>query len=240
MRIVSIPSIVLAICSVLTCPGADATNRINGPQPKSPVIKTNFVADAELTGQEIKQALSLAQQCGIGQPGEIRTFYYLPSRIKGLLVKSEERVKGADILFDEIVLMKTDWEDFKPDEKAKKVGKFWANPSHKFTTHLRVYDFRKEKIRVRIGNGITTELADKIIPLIAAKKVLFPNNPPIIGYDEMKKMIDSKPSGLEKPLEDQPKLNSKLWLYFEGTRNALEFHFEKGELILDEMIFIYV
>ncbi len=73
----------------------------------------------------------------------------------------------------------------------KRVGEFWAKPSDKFTTHLRVCDFRGEKIRVQIVDGISTKLADKVIALVAARKVRFGSKPGDLNVfeDEMRKML---------------------------------------------------
>jgi hypothetical protein len=191
-----------AMCGVPNVLCADSASRTNSPQENLPQVKTIFEEDAKLTEQEVKDVLSLARQCGINQPTEVRTVHILPSGGKDVLVKSVELFKGADITFDEISITKSGWTHSEPGKEAKQIGNFWAEPSDKSTTHLRVYDFRGEKIRVGIGTGITTELADKIIPLIAAKKVTYSDNKSIdYERDEMERMIDSKPSGISKAWE---------------------------------------
>jgi hypothetical protein len=241
MRAAAILCVLFAICGVFNCAGADATNRTNNAQDKTPQVKTIFEADAKLTDKEVKDVVFLAKQCGISQTSEVLTGYYLPGGERCITVKSVEMVKGADITYDEIIVGKTGWSDPDPFEMVKRVGSFWAKPSDKFTTHLRIYDFRGEKIRVDIGTDIAAELADKIIPLIAERKVRYRNADNIgLGYslDEMKKMINSKPSGISKPLGGSK--DGELWLNFGDTLNALQFHFEKGEVVLDQVIYINV
>ncbi len=151
-------------------------------------------------------------------------------------MKSVERIKGADITFEEITIGKEGWTDLEVSREAKRIGGFCANASDKFTTHLRVYNFRGERIRVRIGDGITTELFDKVIPLIAAKKVRFPSGERALDFQrrEMEDMLGLKPSGLAKQAD------GKLWLHCVDQLNALQFRFEKGEAILEHVIYINI
>jgi hypothetical protein len=228
-------SLLLLVCGILQCVGADTGGRTNSSPQKVPQIKTIFVDDAKLTDQEVKDVVSLARQCGISEPGEIRTFHYLPTTHRGISVKSVELVQGSDITFDEIHIGNIKWTKSVPDENTKRVADFCATPSEKYTTHLRVYDFRGEQIRVQIWAGITPELADKIIPLIAAKKVRFPDNKGLINSNnEMKMMIDLKPSGISKNDD------GGLWLHVSGLLNVVKFRFDNGEIVLEQVIHIVI
>ena len=197
-------------------------------------VKTNFEADAVLSPQEVKEVISLAQQCGISRPAEIRTFHYIPGGGRGVAVKSVERVKGSDITFDNIAIGKLGWTDFEAPKKNR-LGKFWANPSEKYTTHLRVCDFRGEKIRVNLDTGVTAELCDKVISLIAEGKVRLPSNQSLaFERSEMKEMLRLKPSGLSR------QENGRLWLHFTDRLDALQFRIEKGEIIPESVIQIVI
>lgn len=214
-----------------------ASNNVGHSQPeKLPPIRTKFEANAELTAREVSEVISLARQCGISQPAEVRTFYFLPAGGRGVEVKSMERINGADVAFDELRIRKGGWTDIEASGNVKRVGGFWAEPSGKFTRHFRVQDFRGERIRVDIGAGITDELADKVIALIAAKKVRFPSNDRALDFQrrELEEMVGLKPSGLSK--QD----DGKLWLHFVGRLDALEFRFEKGQVILEQVIRIVI
>lgn len=225
---------IFAICAIAICAPAGPSINTNKPTEKAPKIKTTFAPNAELTPQEIKDVLALAKQCGISQPGEVSTFQWLSGGGYGVEVKSVELVKGRDITFDKIVMGKTGWTDIGLDDHVKRVGKFWATPSQKYPTHLRMYDFRGEQIRIYIDKGITTELADKIIPLIAAKKVRFPDETGVFFFRDMKEMINSKPSGLTKESD------GKLLLHFERDLDVLQFRFENNEIVLEDVIHINI
>ena len=213
-----------------------ATNISHGLLQQPPQVITNFQNGASLSQAEVNEVILLARQCGIIQPGEVRTFYWLPVGGRGVAVKSVEQINEADITYDEIIIGKDGWTDIGPSGEVKRVGRFWAKSSDKSSTHLRMYDFRGERIRVRIGDGITTELADKVIPLIAAKKVRFPPEEGALDFQrrEMKEMMGLKPSGLSK------EFNGELWLHFADRWNTLQFRFEKGEVILEQVINISV
>jgi len=189
-----------------------------------------------LTPREVTEVVSLARECGISEPEEVRTFYWLPGGGKGVTVKSVERTNAADITFDEIEIGKSGWTGFGASGTVKRVGGFWAEASGKFTRHFRVYDFRGERIRVNIREGITTDLADKVIPIIEAKKYRFSSNDGALQFErpEMEKMVGAKPSGLSK------QQNGELWLHVEDQLNALQFRFEKGEVILVGVIHINI
>jgi len=212
-----------------------ATNAIQTTVGDSRKVKTIFEDDAKLTEQEVKDVLLLARQCGIDQPAEVRTFHFLPGSDHGIEVKSIAETNGLDVAFDTIRIRDIDWGFSESNKTSMRAGKFWAVPAAKDTTHLRLYDFGKEKIGVQLF-GITPELADKIIPLIAAKKVRYPESkgPYDHDSDRLKKILDSKPRGLSRERD------GKLGLYFENQLNILQFRFEKGEVILEKVLFVVI
>jgi len=242
MRIISRTYAVLASCGILCCAGAgvslhaEQANVIHGQPQKSREVETKFEHGAVLTPREITEVISLARACGISEPREVQTFSRLPGVARGVSVKSVERTNGVDITFDQIVIGKSGWTDSEPSQTAKRVGSFWAEASNNYTRHLRVYNFRGERIRVDLGDGITTDIADRIIPLIAAKKFRFFSKNGALQFDqsEMEKFAKMKPSGLSKQ-ED-----GDVWLHFEGQLDGLQFRFEKGEIILIRVVYINV
>ena len=233
---------VLVSCGLLCWSSGRAADKaakggaIRKPDTRMPGVLTNFVKGASLTTRELGQVLMLAEQCGIAEPGEVSTMYFLPGGGRGIHVKSVDRTSGRDIAVDELMIGKVGWTDMIPAKDAKWVGKLWAGPSYKYTRHLRVYDFRGERIRVEISGGVSADVADKAIPLIAARKVRFP--PKEGAFDnqrrEMEKMLAAKPTALSK--QD----DGTLWLRVEGTMDALQMRFEKGEVVLEHVITIHV
>lgn len=203
---------------------------------KVPAVRTIFEKGASLTPRELGQALVLAKECGISEPGEVSTMYFIPGGGKGIHVKSTERISGRDIAVDELTIGKAGWTEMTPGKDAKRVGKLWAVPSDKYTRHLRVYDFRGERIRVQMSGGISAELADKVMALIAARQVRFRAKDGVWNFDqeEMEKMLAAKPTALTKQGD------GAFWLHVEGTLNALQMRYEKGEVVLEHVILINV
>jgi len=163
-------------------------------------ITTNFIAEAHLTASEIKQVLELAKACGIDRPSEVRTFHYLPSVTKGISVKSVERVDGRNTSFDTVTISKLGWEERDSDKSSKRVGDFWAGAEAKYSTLLRRYEFKKATIQISIGKGIDVAFADKVIPLIDAKKVCFESDWVRQEFEELK---DSKPVAFNRSWSDK-------------------------------------
>lgn len=215
-------------------PPAQTARTNSGAAPKV-VVRTNFVDGASLTVKELGDVISLGIQCGITNPAEVRTFYWLPGGGKGIEVKSVERVSDRNVYVDEMTLGRDGWTYIGPNEGVKRVGEFWGSPSDKFTRHLRVYEFRGERIRVDIG-GFSPEVANKVIGLIAANKVRFESKDEVLQFNrrEMEEMAKSKPTRLSRQ-ED-----GKLWLHVEGTWSVLQFRFEKGEVIAEQVVHIAV
>ena len=217
-------------------PSRTANTGGQNPPGKAHSVKTTFVDDGELTAQEVGEVVSLARECGINEPGEVETFNWLPAGGKGVSVKSVERFKGADITYDEITIAKTGWSEIGVGGKSKRVGAFWADPSDKFSAHLRLYAFRGDQIRVGIGDGITVELADQVISALAARKFRFPAESSFSDYmrQKMLEMTGRIPIAFSKWVD------GTLLIHVEGTRHVLQFRFEHGELLLDQVIHIEV
>ena len=215
-------------------PSRTATTGGQSQPDKAPPVKTTFVADAELSAQEVSEVVSLARQCGISEPGEVVTFNWLPGGGKGISVKSVERLKGADIAYDEITIAKAEWGNIGVSGKGKQVGTFWADPSDKYTPHIRLHDFRGEQIRVSIGKGITVELADQVIPQLGAGKVFFP---PECQSMETRRGRMAEFAGL-KPSALSTWADGKLLLHFVGCDNCVQFHLDKGEVIIDGLVYV--
>ena len=166
----------------------------------SPRITTNFIAEARLTHSEVKQVLELAKTCGIDTPSEVSTFHYLPSVAKGISVKSVERVDGRNISFDTVTISKKGWYEGEPQKGSKRVGDFWANADAKYSTLLRRYEFKKTPIQISIDKGVDVAFADKVIPLIDAKKVRFESD---WGRREFEDLKDSKPVAIYRSYSDK-------------------------------------
>ena len=184
-------------------------------------IKTNFVKGAELNSVEINQVLTLARQNGIEDAAEVRTFYYLPTRNRGIHVKSKERVDGRNISYDTVTLSKNEW-GAKPDQALEPIKV--SDP--KYTTYLRIYEINKKIIRITIGEGITTTIADKVIPAIVSKRVRFENDR---TKNEFNRLGDVIPSSINK--SDIDKGEYELFLS-EPAMQILRFRLDNGEVVI--------
>lgn len=200
---------------------ADQTNAVQPSEQQPSQINTNFVKGAELNSVEINQVLLLARQSGIEDAAEVTTFYYLPTRIRGIHVKSKERVDGRNISYDTVTLSKNEW-GAKPDQALEP----FKVSDPKYTTHLRIYEINKKNIRIKIGEGITTTFADKIIPAIVSKNVRFEND---AAKDDFNRLGDFTPDGIYR--SDVNKGGYDLSLS-EPSMYILRFILDNGEVVI--------
>jgi len=151
---------------------ADQTNTVKTAHPNTSPVKTSFVENAKLNSVELKQVLSLAEQSGIQDAAEVKTFNYLPAGGRGISVKSRERVDGRNISYDTVLLGKSEWAGPAPDKTPKRLGSFFVEES-KYTTLLRTYEINQKTIRIVMDKGIPATFADQVMPAIVSKKVRF-------------------------------------------------------------------
>jgi hypothetical protein len=179
---ITISFISLNVISV-PCPAQTNAPKVTQPLPAS--LTTNFVKDAELSVAEVNQVVSLAVQCGIPDVDQIRTFHYLPGLARGISVKSKERRSGRSVSYDTVSLGHTGWNTLPPGAKAKRLGAFWVNEPYLRTTLLREFAISNKTVRVQIGENIDMALADKVIPLVVARKVRFENDSARRQFEEL-------------------------------------------------------
>lgn len=196
-------------------------------------ITTSFIDEARLTASEVKQVLEIAKAYGIDTPSEVRTFHYLPSITKGISVKSVDRVDGRNTSFDTITISKVDWEEREPDKPSKRIGDFWAGSEAKYSTLLRRYEFKKAVIQISIGKGVDVAFADKVIPLIDAKKVRFESDWIRQEFEELK---DSKPVSISKSSSEKG-----YELFFnEPSMRAIMFDVKDGRVVVTGIAHIHI
>jgi hypothetical protein len=153
-----------------TIGGCISNNPVRSVTAVEPV-PVSFARGAELSPQEVAAAVLLARRSGITNPASLRTFYFLPSVWRGVLVCSDERSIGRDIFYDTLEINREEWSGFKPSSEAGREGSFWTEPSSKVTTHLRYYEIKKGLHRVVIGNGVDVTFADKVMAALVANRV---------------------------------------------------------------------
>jgi len=198
------------------------------PAGQTNSVKTNFIADAQLTKIELEQVLSLARRAGIHDAGEVATFQMLPGGGKGISVTSKERVEGRDIFFDYVCIYKIGWTDIETNKDAVWIGKFWSD-SAKVTAHVRLYQLSKKAVRVDIGDNVDVKIADQAIPLIVAGKVRLKDKNDIahLYFDEIK---NAEPSAIYRSGEEYE-------LRFTSISIIVGFRMEKGEVLITSVGF---
>lgn len=190
-----------------------------------PQMRTNFVKSAELNKVELNQVLLLAEQNGIQDPAEVDTFAYIPAGGYGISVKSKERVDGRNISYDTIIFGKDGWTELERDKNAKRLGSFSVREPGKYTTLQHIYEFNKQPVRVIIGEGVDTALADKAVPLILSKHVQFQNE---------EARLEFRLLGTEAPISIRPSQLEKggYEMDYHTIMRILMFKVEKDEVII--------
>lgn len=211
---------------------AGKTNQLNQAATNN-CVATNFVADAVLTPNEVKQVLELAKKCGIARPSEVGTFHYLPTGGRGISVKSVELVDERNTSFDTVIISKKGWHQFTSETNSIQLDSFWAAADAKYSTLLRSYEFRKTTIQVSIGKGIEVALADKVIPLIDAKKARFENDWARRQVEELK---DSKPVAIYKSYSG----NGYELRFNEPSMRAIMFDLKDGRVVITGVAIINI
>ncbi len=200
-----------------------AQTNANEPKYSLPDIKTEFVEGAKLSAAEINQVVSLAKQCGIPDVEYVRTFHYLPAGGSGISVTSQERKVGRSVSYDCVMVNRTGWGYPITAERKKKVGAFWVTEPYLSTTHLREFVIVKKAIRLAIGKDVDVALADRVIPLITARKVHCKDD---WTRREFESLDVSQPENILKS-----PIGEGYEVYLPGMK-ILEFKEEKGQVIV--------
>ena len=190
-----------------------------------PIIKTNFVPEAVLTTNEIKQVIELARMSGIQNAGEVSTFHFVPSIETGIQVKSVDRVDGRNTSFDSILITRHGPDAEDPGNEFWSVGEFRAFKTFKRTTLLRKYEFRGAAAPIQIGEGLDVAIADKVIPRIGAGLVRFKDVWLAREFDQLKSL---KPTVIHKGYQ-----GSGYELRFDGEEiRSLHFNWDDGRVVI--------
>jgi hypothetical protein len=177
-----------------------------------------------LNAGELQQVLSLATQAGITNVGEVIIGRGFPALSKEITVKSKERLDGRNISYESIHVGKTGWTGFIKPAGAKQSGGFWTDASQKYTTLERTYELGGTTRRIRLSEGVDVAFADKVIPLIAAKKVRLKDDIARIQFDRINVL---KPGNLRRSDSHH---GYELWFY--DLQEIIMFDYEKGEVVI--------
>ena len=187
-------------------------------------IKLSYPRGVTLNAGELQQVLSLAWQAGITNVGEVSTAYGIPGLSKHITAKSRERVNGRSISYETISIHRPGWDGTKPAYGSKTAGDFWIDVSDKRTTLERTYELGGTTRRIRLSEGVDVAFADKVIPLIAAKKVRLKDDFTRIRFDRVDVL---KPGNLRRSDFHH---GYELWFY--DRQDIIMFDYEKGEVVI--------
>ncbi len=188
-------------------------------------IRTNFISDAVLTTNEIRQVVELARISGIEKVDEVSTFHFFPSIETGIQVKSVDRVDGRNTSFDSILITRHGPDAEGPENEFWSVGEFRAFKTFKRTILLRKYEFRGAAVQISIGEGLDVAIADKVIPRIGAGIVRFKDVWLSREFDQLKTL---KPTAIHKGYQ-----GSGYELRFNGSEmRSLRFDWDDGRVVI--------
>jgi hypothetical protein len=176
-------------------------------------VRTNFVADAVLKPEELAAVVGLAKSCGVSHVASVKSFHYLPSVSRGILVTSVEHTNGRKVTFDTLEVFREGWAyKSKPADpaKARSRGQFWVEPQQSPTVHeLTTFSTPRGTIRVELSSGIPIGVADRIIKAFTTDR---------IKYSDKFTELSSKGADFHRPN----------WLGRSDSANAYEISFSGG------------
>ncbi len=173
-------------------------------------IRTNFIADAVLSADEIGTVSRLAKTCGIDQVVEIRTFHIAPTIVRGIEAIGADHVQGRTVTYETLEVFRDGWSvKSRPTGQLQAVslGHFWAEGLGIPQTHERtLFTTAKGTIRVHLQPGLPLDMADKIIKAVTSGQI-----------------IGNKPIGLQSEDVSHPdwlapgKSHDHFWIGFSGS-----------------------
>jgi hypothetical protein len=186
-------------------------------------IKLSYIPAAKLNEAELRQVLWEARQVGITNVESVRTVYGIPGLSRHVIVKSKERVDGRNIFYETLSMGRKSWESDGRKGSFLQTGDFQAEASGKQTHLERTYQLGGSTRRIALKEKDIL-VADKAIPLIAAKKVRFKNDVAGVGFDRISLM---QPAGLRK---DSSTDDYELWLH--TSQDIIRFRYENEEVVI--------
>lgn len=126
-------------------------------------ILREYVDRGVLTKEEEKTVIELAKKRGIEKVSEIRTYYLLPTSLRGISVYGDEQVNGREVLSLMLRVNRKGWTRAgrSPEKTDIQLGDFWAGEaSPRKTTILMV---GKEEYRISSPHGLTAEQCDSML-----------------------------------------------------------------------------
>lgn len=204
------------------CVSAQSTNTASPPE-----VKTTFDPHAQLTPEEVRDVVQLAQKCGISNVASIRTSNVIPSSRYTIEVNGREEVTGRKVRYDNLRVDQPSWmgANWHPGPQAINVGKFWAGPH--LTMDLTIFQVTNLTLRVRLTGSLSLETADAMLAAIGAGKIRFADESVREAWDSVR-LTELKEMGQRGGAID---------LYFRSETNRASFiafgcGYENGEVVV--------
>lgn len=135
-------------------------------------IKLSYIPDAKLDELELRRVLWLVQQVGVTNVAKVRTLHGFANKSRLIEATSRERAKGRNISYETVTINWAGYEAAIKPRNAIQSGDFWVSALDKITWLQRTFDIGGTTRRVTLKEK-DIPIADKAIPLIAARKVRF-------------------------------------------------------------------
>lgn len=193
-------------------------------------IKLSYIPTAKLNAVELHQVLSLARQSGITNVESVSTVYGIPGPSRHVIVKSKERVDGRNVSYDTLSMDRKSWESGEKSGGILDPIDFKVEKSGKQAHFERSYELAGKLRRVAMSEK-DVAVADKVIPLIAAKKVRFENEANNTLFNSTRhefEQIDlSKPDVLSNGRSTE-----EYDLNFSESQQIISFRYKDGEVLI--------
>lgn len=193
-------------------------------------LKLSYIPTAKLNAIELHQVLSLASRSGITNVESVSTVYGIPGLSRHVIVKSKERVVGRNVSYETLTMDRKSWESGKKSGGILDPSDFKVETSGKQIHFERSYQLAGKVRRVAMLET-DVAVADKVIPVIAAKKVRFKDEATNTAFDSARYQFEridlSKPDVLRNG--NSP---DEYELEFSESQHIIYFRYKDGEVMI--------
>jgi hypothetical protein len=215
-------SLLMVLATGLAAERIETTNRAG--------IKLSYIPAAKLNDIELRQVLWEAQQVGITNVESVRTVYGIPGLSRHVIVKSKERVNGRNFSYETLSMGRKSWEPDGRKGGVMQASDFRVETSGKQTHFERSYELAGTLRRVAMSEK-DVAVADKVIPLVAARKVRFKDESTDTVFNFARHQFEridlSKPDALRKGSSPD-----EYELEFSESQHIIYFRYKDGEVLI--------
>jgi hypothetical protein len=147
-------------------------------------IQTDFSKGRNLSTEEAKAVIKLANQGGVTNIAKVSTYYRHPTSELGINVSGAEVITGRFVSFVTVHIFteRLAGELANPTNVMASEGEFWVRRGFGVQTNtLAVLHVRDRTVRVRVGEKVTLEQADRLVAAFAERKIRYKVTPGNVG-----------------------------------------------------------